>query len=74
LANREIARVIGRTAETVKAHLKNIMEKLEVGGRTEAVMQAVRRGIIRVDWCNTAREPPREDCAFRRSSRAANAP
>lgn len=49
LANREIARAIGRTPETVKAHLKNVMDKLGVAGRTEAVMQAVRRGIIRVD-------------------------
>lgn len=49
LSNRDIARAIGRTQETVKAHLKNVMEKLGVGGRTEAVMQAVRRGIIHVD-------------------------
>lgn len=49
LANREIARAIGRTPETVKAHLKNVMDKLGVNGRTEAVMQAVRRGIIHVD-------------------------
>jgi DNA-binding NarL/FixJ family response regulator len=48
-ANREVARAIGRTPETVKAHLKNIMEKLQVSDRTEAVMQAVRRGIIHVD-------------------------
>jgi DNA-binding NarL/FixJ family response regulator len=49
LANREIARAIGRTSETVKAHLKNVMDKLGVKGRTEAVMQAVRRGIIHID-------------------------
>jgi DNA-binding NarL/FixJ family response regulator len=49
LANREIARAIGRTTETVKAHLKNVMAKLGVGDRTEAVMQAVRRGIIHVE-------------------------
>ena len=48
-ANRDVARAIGRTPETVKAHLKNIMEKLEVRDRTEAVVQAVRRGIIHVD-------------------------
>jgi len=48
-ANRDIARAIGRTPETVKAHLKNVMDKLGVCGRTEAVMQAVRRGIIHVD-------------------------
>jgi two-component system NarL family response regulator len=48
-ANREVARAIGRTPETVKAHLKNVMHKLGAGDRTEAVMQAVRRGIIHVD-------------------------
>jgi DNA-binding NarL/FixJ family response regulator len=30
-------------------HLKNVMEKLRVHDRTEAVIQAVRRGIIHLD-------------------------
>jgi DNA-binding NarL/FixJ family response regulator len=49
LRNRDIARAIGRTSETVKVHLKHVMEKLHVRDRTEAVIQAVRRGIIRLD-------------------------
>ncbi|MDB4874334.1 MAG: response regulator receiver [Gemmatimonadetes bacterium] len=49
LSNKEIARVIGRTEETVKAHLKNVFEKLGVADRTEAVMLAVQRGILHVD-------------------------
>jgi signal transduction histidine kinase/DNA-binding CsgD family transcriptional regulator len=49
LANRQIARAIGCTAESVKAHLRNVMDKLEVYDRTEVVVQAVRRGIIDVD-------------------------
>jgi DNA-binding NarL/FixJ family response regulator len=49
LRNRDIARAIGRTPETVKVHLKHVMEKLHVRDRTEAVIQAVRRGIIRLD-------------------------
>lgn len=49
LRNREIAQAIGRTPETVKVHLKHIMEKLRVRDRTEAVIQAVRRGIIHID-------------------------
>jgi two-component system NarL family response regulator len=49
LPNSEIARSIGRTSETVKAHLRNLMGKLGVNDRTQAVMQAVRRGIIHID-------------------------
>ena len=49
LRNRDIARVIGRTEETVKAHLKNIMRKLGAADRTEAVMIGLRRGMIHLD-------------------------
>jgi DNA-binding NarL/FixJ family response regulator len=49
LRNREIARVLGRTEETVKVHLKHIMAKLDVEDRTEAVTLAMQRGIIHID-------------------------
>ncbi|MFL5574481.1 MAG: response regulator [Gemmatimonadaceae bacterium] len=49
LRNRDIARVIGRTEETVKVHLKHVMAKLGVEDRTEAVTLAVQRGIIHLD-------------------------
>lgn len=49
LSNPEIARVIGRTDETVKVHMKHIMAKLEVGDRTGAVTVALARGIIHLD-------------------------
>lgn len=49
MRNRDIATAIGRTPETVKVHLKHVMEKLQVHDRTGAVIQAVRRGIIRLD-------------------------
>lgn len=49
LRNKEIARVIGRTEETVKVHLKHIMGKLSVADRTEAVTLALQRGIIHLD-------------------------
>lgn len=48
LANKEIAARLGLTEETVKSHMRNIMEKLRANDRTHAVMIAVRRGIIRV--------------------------
>ena len=49
LRNKEIARVIGRTEETVKIHLKHLMQKLGVDDRTEAVTLALQRGIIHLD-------------------------
>jgi DNA-binding NarL/FixJ family response regulator len=45
-ANKEIAYSLALSEETVKAHLKNIFAKLDVGDRTHAVTLAVRRGII----------------------------
>ncbi len=49
LRNKEIARVLGRPAGTVKAHLQHILEKLGVEDRTEAVTLALQRGIIHLD-------------------------
>jgi DNA-binding NarL/FixJ family response regulator len=49
LRNKEIARVIGRTEGTVKAHLKSVHEKLGASDRTEAVTIALQRGIIHLD-------------------------
>jgi DNA-binding NarL/FixJ family response regulator len=46
LANKGIARDLGITEETVKAHAKSIFAKLGVADRTEAVTIAARRGII----------------------------
>lgn len=49
LRNKEIARVIGRADGTVKVHLKNILAKLGVEDRTEAVTIALQRGIIHLE-------------------------
>jgi DNA-binding NarL/FixJ family response regulator len=45
-ANKEIAAHLSITENTVKDHLKNILAKLQVAARTEAVTVAVQRGII----------------------------
>lgn len=45
-ANKEIASLFGITEETVKTHVSNILGKLQVRDRTEAVTVALRRGII----------------------------
>jgi two-component system, NarL family, response regulator len=49
LSNAQVAERIGRTEGTVKVHLKNILQKLDVHDRTEAVTTALRRGFIRLD-------------------------
>jgi DNA-binding NarL/FixJ family response regulator len=48
LTNAQVGERIGRTEETVKVHVKNILQKLDARDRTEAVTVAVRRGFIRL--------------------------
>jgi DNA-binding NarL/FixJ family response regulator len=44
--NRDIGEKLFITEETVKVHIKHIMEKLGASDRTQAVAIAIRRGII----------------------------
>jgi DNA-binding NarL/FixJ family response regulator len=46
--NRDIAERLAISEETVKVHVKHIMEKLGASDRTAAVAIAVRRGIIQL--------------------------
>jgi len=46
--NREIGERLFISEETVKVHIKHIMEKLGASDRTQAVAIAVRRGIIQL--------------------------
>jgi DNA-binding NarL/FixJ family response regulator len=46
--NRDIAERLFISEETVKVHVKHIMEKLGASDRTQAVAIAVRRGIIQL--------------------------
>ncbi len=48
LSNKEIADKLGISDYTIKDHVKNIMSKLHVSARTEAVTIAIKRGIIEV--------------------------
>lgn len=45
-ANSQVAVQLSITEETVKAHVKNILSKLNANGRTHAVTIALKRGII----------------------------
>ncbi|HEX4074404.1 MAG TPA: response regulator transcription factor [Candidatus Acidoferrales bacterium] len=46
--NRDIAQKLFITEETVKVHIKHIMDKLGASDRTQAVAIGVRRGIIQL--------------------------
>ncbi|HUA19482.1 MAG TPA: response regulator transcription factor [Bryobacteraceae bacterium] len=47
-ANKEIAVRLSLTEETVKAHIRSILGKLEANDRTHAVAIGVKRGIIEI--------------------------
>jgi DNA-binding NarL/FixJ family response regulator len=47
LTNREIAHVFDISTSTVKNHVNNLLTKLEVTDRTEAVSSCLSRGLIR---------------------------
>jgi two-component system NarL family response regulator len=49
LGNKEIAEAIGRSPETVKAHLESIFRKLDAKDRAHAVTIALQRGFIHLD-------------------------
>lgn len=46
LPNKEIARRMGLSIRTIHSHLANIFTKMQVGSRTEAVLLALRQGMI----------------------------
>ena len=48
-SNKEIAQSLHISAATVKTHLLHIFGKLGVEGRTAAVTEALKRGILRLD-------------------------
>ena len=45
-SNKEIAESLTISESTVKTHIQSIFQKLEVNDRTEAVTEALKRGII----------------------------
>src|SRR5204863_1330007 len=49
LSTTEVAAQLYISVKTVKNHLASIYQKLDTRDRTQAVLQAVRMGIIRLD-------------------------
>jgi DNA-binding NarL/FixJ family response regulator len=49
MRNKEIAAELKISDDTVQGHVKNILAKLSVHDRTEAVAVAIRRGIVHLD-------------------------
>ncbi|MDF2627478.1 MAG: two-component response regulator [Symbiobacteriaceae bacterium] len=47
-ANKEIAAALFISENTVKTHISNLFQKLDVRDRTEAVTRALSRGLIRI--------------------------
>ena len=47
-ANKEIAAELSIADDTVKRHISNVLQKLDVSDRAQATAEAIRRGIIRV--------------------------
>ena len=48
-SNQEIAGQLYLSRRTIQAHLANIFDKMDVGSRTEAVLQALRKGWLNLD-------------------------
>ena len=46
LSNKEIAQALVISPQTVKRHIANLYEKLQAGGRREAVAVAIRLGLL----------------------------
>jgi NarL family two-component system response regulator LiaR len=49
MSNQDIANRLYLSHRTVQAHLANIFRKMDVGSRTEAVLQAMRKGWLGLD-------------------------
>jgi DNA-binding NarL/FixJ family response regulator len=49
LSNKDISRVLGIGEETVKTHVAHVFLKLQVENRAQAVVQALKRGLISLE-------------------------
>jgi DNA-binding NarL/FixJ family response regulator len=59
--NRDIARRLSITENTVKVHLRNILEKLHLRNRQQAAAFAVSSGLVRLNRIEGDRPPARSE-------------
>jgi DNA-binding NarL/FixJ family response regulator len=53
-SNKEVGSALDISEATVKVHMTHLMEKLNVAGRTEAITEAIRRGLVHMDMVEAA--------------------
>lgn len=46
LSNKEIARSLSISVETVKEHVQNILRKIRANDRTDAAVRAIKSGLV----------------------------
>lgn len=46
LSNQQIAERLILSTETIKTHMRHLMEKLSVSDRTQAAVKALRTGLV----------------------------
>jgi NarL family two-component system response regulator LiaR len=49
MGNKEIANRLSLSLRTVKAHMSNIFTKMNVASRSEALVEALRTGMLSID-------------------------
>ena len=49
LPNGEIARILKISHQTVKSHVKSILSKVDAADRTQAILTAIRRGLVHLN-------------------------
>lgn len=49
MSNRDIARHLNLSVRTIQAHLSTVFSKMQVGSRTEAVVQALQKGWLTLE-------------------------
>ena len=49
LSNKEIAEALSIGEETVKTHVSNVLAKLEAENRAQAIVQALKRGLLSLE-------------------------
>ncbi len=49
LANKEIAHALSISEETVKSHVGNVLNKLQVENRSQAIVQALKRRLVKLE-------------------------